>query len=845
MIQGFVAFTTALAALEIVQAFLVSSEFRYISSFNKIKRIEFITQLASSHHLQGKAQNLQDVSTQNPTDIDREQVRKLGSQELLMLPRQYGPHLEVMKTPFPQMNHICAVTLSATPSLSALQSALNEAMETHPLLRCFVKGDGEPERRIDLLQMVRQGEPSPLTFVAPPPSGKMNDHRNVLTILDRLVNDTDISHHSKILRESWENSFRQGIDNGTWCNIAEGPLWKLEFHRLIYAKAGVFDPNLPCALVLAFNHAISDQTSVNILLDQLLSDLVHLEQTGRVQNPAIRQNIPMSMEESILGVNQTWSDIQAKNVSLDTLQYIGGKATEGLKSPVILPDDSMISEGNENNVLQALTIIGGKSPGGESKNSIARKSAITFRKLSKARTEALLHKCRAHGVTMSNALSAAIAFTSSDFINGGGDSQKERTYKILHSLDMRRFGMDMSKYDSFRCMAGSHDLILGPILDNQGKAIRRNKDSEDLLFWTLAKESQAQTKTFIESRGPEHAIRVFDFAMSVADLNNLIHLTAQSTATLGRAYSAGIVNVGVFEKQKAVRRRQSVDSLNIQISHGRYNIEEIYFATSHARTGSLYQASCITVSGELQCTFHPASPPISEETNNQFADSFIDLLSAVAGAKENDAKESSNIQNPTPFRLPRNGLTYLAAAYGLGSIADHGRAWSNFFSSVLQMKDAVSSEDFWSALNFWIFFAVGHPLLQPILSISEVLHGTPGPKVGDLIPVLFLLGNVFAIMLVTLSKEIRNAVNVFALSAFLSYVGAGLDGKAGLGDFNLGLDDSYKGHQVRGCPTYEQVRQPSMDGFDIAKYQGKWYEQKFHDWTQFKEVYDTSLDIKV
>lgn len=84
-----------------------------------------------------------------------------------------------------------------------------------------------------------------------------------------------------------------------------------------------------------------------------------------------------------------------------------------------------------------------------------------------------------------------------------------------------------------------------------------------------------------------------------------------------------------------------------------------------------------------------------------------------------------------------------------------------------------------------------------------------------------------------------------ALFAFFIYVGAGLDGKAGLGDFNLALDDSYKGQIVRGCPTYEEVRQPSMDNFDIEKYQGLWYEQKFHDWTQFKEVYDTTLGIQV
>jgi hypothetical protein len=255
----------------------------------------------------------------------------------------------------------------------------------------------------------------------------------------------------------------------------------------------------------------------------------------------------------------------------------------------------------------------------------------------------------------------------------------------------------------------------------------------------------------------------------------------------------------------------------------------------------------MTVQGELQCTFHPSKPLVSEETNGKFADSFMELLSFVAGVHPSKGMKSADIAKaPSIMRLPTNMLAYMAAAYGVGGLFIHANGWKSFFSSVLQMKEAAQTpEAFWSALNFWIFFAVGHPLLQPILSISEILHATPGPKLGDLIPLIFLLGNVFAITVVTLSKEIRNAVNIFALSAFLTYVGAGLDGKGGLGDFNLGLDDSYKGQPIRGCPTYEQVRQPSMDNFDISKYQGKWYEQKFHDWTQFKEVYDTTLDIKV
>jgi hypothetical protein len=96
-----------------------------------------------------------------------------------------------------------------------------------------------------------------------------------------------------------------------------------------------------------------------------------------------------------------------------------------------------------------------------------------------------------------------------------------------------------------------------------------------------------------------------------------------------------------------------------------------------------------------------------------------------------------------------------------------------------------------------------------------------------------------------LPPQIRNALNVAAFAAFFYYVGAGLSGTAGLGDYNLALDDNYQGQVVKGCPAYEVVRQPSMDNFDINKYEGKWYEHKFHDWTQFKEVYDTTLDIKV
>lgn len=762
------------------------------------------------------------------------QTRALGSQELLMLPRQYKVALDKGDDPFPQMSHVSTAILSATPSIESLQIAIDEAMASHPLLRCHIEGDGEPEKRIDLFQMVREGEPNPCTFTCPPVEESTLSSGDVLTVIDVDGDSRDA------LDSSWKSKFTTNLDSGTdWCNVEKGPLWKAELFRL---KDGNTDS--PCALMFTFNHAISDQSAANMLTEQIVSDLVDVEKSGKVQKNAVRNEIPISMEESVLGLGKTFSDVKAEDFSLDTVKYVAGKAAEGFKSPVILPDDpDSIDKDDGSGLLGALTIISGNAPGGE--GEIDRKSTAQFRSLSKDATSALLKKCKENGLSVSNVLSAAMAITSSDFIDNGKVVGEKRNYKVLQSLDMRRFGASLDSCESVACMAGSHDLMIGPLPDRFGKKLRTSQDfSISNQFWDYAKECKKQTLDFIDGGGPQQATRVFDFAMTISDMNNLVNLSAKSKDSQGRAYSAGIVNAGVFERQNAVRREGDNERDSLSASHGKYNIDELYFATSHARSGCLYQASCLTINDQLQCTFHPAMPIVSETTNEEFADAFIELLEIVSGVKTpSGISDESGIESlvTSVKKLP----VLAASLYGVYGIVSHATAWSNFYNSVMEMKAAADPADFSAALNFWIFFAVGHPILQPILWISDVLHGTPGPVIGDLVPALFLAGNAAVIYAISASKEIRNAVNIFALSAFISYVGAGLDGQAGLGDFNLALDDPYAGKVVKGCPSYEEVRQKSMDDFDLEKYQGLWYEHKFHDWTQFKEVYDTSLDIKL
>ena len=116
----------------------------------------------------------------------------------------------------------------------------------------------------------------------------------------------------------------------------------------------------------------------------------------------------------------------------------------------------------------------------------------------------------------------------------------------------------------------------------------------------------------------------------------------------------------------------------------------------------------------------------------------------------------------------------------------------------------------------------------------------------------FVAGNVVVLAALALPK-LRAAGLAAVIALFINYVGSGLDGTVNQAAYNLALDDG-----VKGCLTYEQVKQPSMDGFDVSKYTGLWYElcafgaqfcailldarhryryeQAFHDYTQFSEV---------
>jgi hypothetical protein len=147
------------------------------------------------------------------------------------------------------------------------------------------------------------------------------------------------------------------------------------------------------------------------------------------------------------------------------------------------------------------------------------------------------------------------------------------------------------------------------------------------------------------------------------------------------------------------------------------------------------------------------------------------------------------------------------------SVAAYAPAWGNFFAEVKGMHDAMAAADpgasslseFWAALNFWTFFAAMHPVLTPVLWISEVLHACPGPRIGGLVPVSFVALNALVIWLLSNSKALGTLLNAGLLAGLLGTVGGGLASQGNdMGGYNLALNGETPS-VVRGCPTYDQV----------------------------------------
>ena len=110
------------------------------------------------------------------------------------------------------------------------------------------------------------------------------------------------------------------------------------------------------------------------------------------------------------------------------------------------------------------------------------------------------------------------------------------------------------------------------------------------------------------------------------NMNRVVELGSQDRATLGRAYSAGVSNVGVFAHKASFQGGSSGGSSG----GGELKLGELYFGISQTVSAPSISVSAVTVGGALCLTVQYAEPVWEPEQAGRFADDLVRTLEAAA-----------------------------------------------------------------------------------------------------------------------------------------------------------------------------------------------------------------------
>ena len=223
------------------------------------------------------------------------------------------------------------------------------------------------------------------------------------------------------------------------------------------------------------------------------------------------------------------------------------------------------------------------------------------------------------------ALCAAAALGASDAMGtleeGEGDDGAPRTqrYKLLQALDMRtlNFGVGGADQPGARddwsggtVLAGTGSLdMLVDLPPGAGEALRASGDLSAL--WACAKECGQQTRDWIASGWARESLLLFSAGWEFMNMNRVVELGAQDRATLGRAFSAGLSNAGVFGHR---------------CSYGDLTLSSVFFGISQTVSAPAISASAVTVDGRMCLTVQYASPIWPEAEAEAFADDLLATL---------------------------------------------------------------------------------------------------------------------------------------------------------------------------------------------------------------------------
>lgn len=545
--------------------------------------------------------------------------REVGSAEQLMLSRTSAGYMIT--------THCFVAVLDGFVDSERLQDALQWATIRHPMLRSVVKPP-DVEKTNDFGPFFHGGKDGRWTW--------MPSNLTVAELVARalIVEDFDAASGNDFSL-AWRKDFEATLDKSTF-DLTSGPLWRLKLLR--HRKPSGDHESV---LLVSFIHSLSDQKSANVFLNDLLEHMAAAERGQPLSSPEPLPH-PKSLEDVFL-VDEL--DVQKLAEYALSQAEAGGKPSvlvpSALRSPertnkkhwaldptqpvakdrsVVVP--SVPAEGDFSilspQVTDPETVF----------DSQRRNNLVSMRQLSAHVVEKLRNLCRQNNVTISHAAAVAALLAASDVAHDDLDFGYE-AYRLLLGVDMRRFAPDGDWTSNTLAFAsGALDFTIR-LLPSSGTAYAQehaeNGSSLRALvggvpFWDLARASRHAVEQWVKKGYAAESTRLFDLGVKNLRMENIIRATANTPATLGRAYSVTVSNAGVYGMGPT------------DLHYGNLRLSGLFFGISTAVSGSMVAASTLTVNGELQLTAHGSTPIVNRTELDTFADSMIRSLTIASEA---------------------------------------------------------------------------------------------------------------------------------------------------------------------------------------------------------------------
>ena len=137
---------------------------------------------------------------------------------------------------------------------------------------------------------------------------------------------------------------------------------------------------------------------------------------------------------------------------------------------------------------------------------------------------------------------------------------------------------------------------------------------------SVARECHKQTREWISNGWGRESLLLFASGWEFMNMNRVVELGSQDRATLGRAYSAGVSNVGVYAHPMAYGDPQA----------GGLRLSRLHFGISQTVSAPAISTSAVTVDGTLCLTVQYATPIWSDAQADEYADALVATLELAA-----------------------------------------------------------------------------------------------------------------------------------------------------------------------------------------------------------------------